>query len=112
VQLPVDDPVPVGAGIHQQDHDLGVLHPPGGAGVLALHPDRIGALLEVAALVDDQHRFVLAQVLDQQPIHKCLGPSAQVGSAKAASDPTPQPLQHLPPAGRIDLVSAVAPATA
>jgi hypothetical protein len=52
------------AGVDQVDRDLGVLHPAGGAGVLALHPHRPGALLEVARLVDDQHRGVLAQVLD------------------------------------------------
>jgi hypothetical protein len=46
--------VPGIAGIHQLDRDLGVLDPPGGAGVLALHPDRLAALLEIAGLVDDQ----------------------------------------------------------
>ena len=39
VQLPVDQRVPARRGIGQVDRDLGVLDPPGGAGVLALHPD-------------------------------------------------------------------------
>src|SRR3954464_12121417 len=36
---------------------------PRGAGVLALHPDRAGALLEIARLVDDQDRARIAEVL-------------------------------------------------
>jgi MmyB-like transcription regulator ligand binding domain len=42
---------------------LGVLDPSSGAGVLALHADRGGALLEIAGLVDDQRRLLVAQVL-------------------------------------------------
>ena len=56
--------MPAAAGVHQVDRDLGVLDPPGGAGVLALDPDRCGALLEVAGLVHHQHRLRIAQVLD------------------------------------------------
>ena len=56
VELAVDHRVPAGAGVGQVDRDLGVLDPPGGAGVLALHPDGVHALLEVAGLVDHQHR--------------------------------------------------------
>jgi hypothetical protein len=56
--------VPSIAGIHQVDGDLGVLDAASGAGVLALDADRGGALLEVAGLVDDQHRLRVAQVLD------------------------------------------------
>lgn len=40
----------------QIHRDLGVLDAPGGAGVLALHPDRMHALLHVAGFVDDQER--------------------------------------------------------
>jgi len=47
VQLPVDQGVPGAAGVHQPDGDLGVLNPAGGAGVLALHPNRRRALLQV-----------------------------------------------------------------
>jgi hypothetical protein len=57
--------VPGIAGVDQVDRDLGVLDPSGGAGVLVLHPNRPGALLEVARLVDDQHGVRLAEVLDQ-----------------------------------------------
>jgi hypothetical protein len=56
--------VPAAAGIHQIDRDLGVLDAPGSAGVLALYPNGSGALLEVAGLVDDQHRLRVAEVLD------------------------------------------------
>ena len=44
IQLPVDHGVPSIAGIDQVDRDLGVLDAAGGAGVLALHPDRGAAL--------------------------------------------------------------------
>jgi hypothetical protein len=57
--------VPGITGIDQVDRDLGVLDPAGSAGVLTLHPDRLAALLEVAGLVDHQHRLGIAQVLDQ-----------------------------------------------
>jgi hypothetical protein len=56
--------MPAAAGVHQGDGDLGVLDPPGGAGVLALHPNRCRPLLEVAGLVHHQHRLRVAQVLD------------------------------------------------
>jgi hypothetical protein len=57
--------VPSVAGVHQVDRDLGVLDASGGAGVLALHLSRLQALLEVAGLVDHQHRLRIAQVLLQ-----------------------------------------------
>ena len=62
------------AGIHQVDGDLGVLDPAGGAGVLALHPHRLAALLEIAGLVDDQHRLGIAEVLDQVGAHVIADP--------------------------------------
>jgi hypothetical protein len=57
--------VPAIAGIHQVDGDLGVLDAAGGAGVLALHPSCLGALLEIPGLVDDQHRIGIAEVLHE-----------------------------------------------
>ena len=56
VQLAVDHPMPSGSCVGQVDGDLGVVDLAGGAGVLATHPHRAGALLEVAGLVDHQHR--------------------------------------------------------
>ena len=50
-------------GVHQVDGDLGVLDPPGGAGVLALAPNGSGALLEIPGLVHHQHRLGIAQML-------------------------------------------------
>jgi hypothetical protein len=46
------------------DRDLGVLDPPGGAGVLALHPDGRVPLLHVAGLVDDEDGLLGAEVTD------------------------------------------------
>jgi hypothetical protein len=69
VQLPVDQGVPNLAGIHQVDRDLGVLDPACGAGVLALHPHRLGALLQVAGLVHDQHRLRIAERLGEIGIY-------------------------------------------
>ena len=53
--------MPARAGVGQVDRDLGVLDPPGGAGVLALDPDRARALLQVAGLVDHQHRVAVSE---------------------------------------------------
>jgi hypothetical protein len=53
--------VPAGCGVGQIDRDLGVLDPSGGAGVLALDPDRRGALLQIAGLVDHQYRVDVAE---------------------------------------------------
>ena len=69
VQLTVDHPVPGRGGIRQVDGDLGVVDLAGGPGVLALHPDRAGALLEVPGLVDHQHRGRVAEVVDQVVAH-------------------------------------------
>jgi hypothetical protein len=49
--------VPGIAGVEEVDGDLGVLDAARGAGVLALHPHRLDALLEIPGLVDDQHRL-------------------------------------------------------
>jgi hypothetical protein len=69
VQLPVDHAVPGTGGIGQVDGDLGVVDLAGGAGVLALHPDRPGALFQIPRLVDHQHRLGVGQVLDQGVTH-------------------------------------------
>jgi hypothetical protein len=65
VQLAVDDPVPGRGGVGQVDGDLGVVDLAGGAAVLATHPHRVGALLEIPGLVDHQHRGRVSQVLQQ-----------------------------------------------
>jgi hypothetical protein len=64
VQLPVDQRMPGRAGVGQEHPDLAVLDPPGGASVLASHPDRLGALLAEPGLIDHQHRSRIAEVLD------------------------------------------------
>jgi hypothetical protein len=99
VQLAVDHPVPSIAGIGQVDGDLGVVDLAGGAGVLASHPHRVGALLAVAGLVDHQHRARVTQVLQQvlaevvadpvvvphRPASRCCIPSGLVSPACSAS---------------------------
>ena len=55
--------MPALGGIDQVDPDLGVLDPAGGAGVLALHPDGVGALLQIAGLVHHQHRVGIGEVI-------------------------------------------------
>jgi site-specific DNA recombinase len=65
VELAVDHAMPGRGGIGQVDGDLGVVELAGGAGVLALDPDRVAALLEIAGLIDHQHRARVAEVLDQ-----------------------------------------------
>jgi hypothetical protein len=49
------------------DRDLGVLDPARGAGVLALNPDGVLALLQIAGLVHDQHRVRFAEVIGDEP---------------------------------------------
>ena len=61
VQLPVDQRPPPWAGVGEEHPDLAVLDPPGGARVLALHPGRLGALLEEPGLIHHQHPARVAQ---------------------------------------------------
>ena len=61
---PVDQRVPGRRGVGQIDRDLGVLDPPGGAGVLALHTHRVDSLLEVSGLVNHQDGVRVAEVVD------------------------------------------------
>jgi hypothetical protein len=62
VQLAVDHPMPSLSCVGQVDGDRGVVDLAGGAGVLTVHPDGVAALLEVAGLVDHQHRGGVSQV--------------------------------------------------
>ena len=52
VELPVDQRVPGRARVGEEYPDLAILDPTGGAGVLALHPGRAGALLQEPGVVD------------------------------------------------------------
>jgi hypothetical protein len=67
VQFPVDQRVPAPARVAEEHRDLAVLHPPRGAGVLALHAGTGGSLLDVAGLVHHEHGIRAAQVLDDVP---------------------------------------------
>jgi hypothetical protein len=64
VDAPVDQRVTVAAREGQEHADLGILDPPGGAGVLALHPDGVHALLQIAGLVDDQDPVWVTELVD------------------------------------------------
>ena len=85
VQLAVDQRVPGRGRIAQVDRDLGVLDPPGRAGVLPLDAGRGGAFLQVTGIVDHQHRVgvayligdVAAQVI-ADPVGVPPGPRQQV----------------------------------
>ncbi len=66
VELAVDHGVADGRGVGQMHRDLGVLDSPGAAGVLALHPHRGGALLQVPGLIDYQHPVAVAEVGDHE----------------------------------------------
>lgn len=66
IQFPVDSRVSARGGVDEVDRDLRVFDPPGRAGVLPLHADRRGALLQVPGLVDDQHRVIVLQLLDDE----------------------------------------------
>jgi site-specific DNA recombinase len=69
VQLPVDQRPPLAAGVGEEDADLAVLDAPGGPRILALHPGRLGALLEEPGLIHHQHPARVAQVLDHIGTH-------------------------------------------
>jgi hypothetical protein len=56
--------VPAPGGVGQIHRDLGVLNPPGGAGVLPLHPDRVLALLQIARLINHEDRIRLGERVD------------------------------------------------
>ena len=66
-------PVPgvpaAGRGVGQEHRDLRVLDPPGRSRVLTLHSDRLGALLQVAGLVDHEHRTRIGQVPGRVSTH-------------------------------------------
>lgn len=66
IQFPVDRRVTARGGVGEVDGDLAVLDASGGAGVLTLDPDCGGALLEIAGLIDDQHRLVVLQMFDDE----------------------------------------------
>jgi hypothetical protein len=63
VQRSIDKCVALAGGVAQIHRDLGVFDATGGAGVLALHPDGVSALLQITGLVDDEHRLGRTEVL-------------------------------------------------
>ena len=69
VQLPVDQRVPGRRGVAEKYFDLAVLHPARRPGVLPLHAGAGRALLQVAGLIDHQHRIRAAKMLDHVSAH-------------------------------------------
>src|SRR3954469_2764607 len=61
---PVDQSLPVAAGIGQEHANLTVLDPPRRARILACDPDRVLALLQEPGLVDHQHAVAIAERRD------------------------------------------------
>ena len=64
VHSTVDEGVSAWGGVGQIHRDLGVLDTPRGAGVLALHPDRMQPLLHIPCLIEDQYRAGVAEGVD------------------------------------------------
>src|SRR3954454_16035161 len=75
VESAVDQRPTMAAGVAKENADLAVLDAPRRAGVLAVDPGRLGALLEKARLIQHQDRVVVTQVLDHigpQIIAECI----------------------------------------
>ena len=95
------------AGVGQEDSDLRVLDPPGGASVLTSDPCRMLAFLEEASLVEDQGRLGVVHRLDDispQVVADLVG--VPVGSAEQMLDGVRAPRR---PARRVARRSCVAP---
>ncbi len=58
--------MPERGGIGKVHGDLTVRDASGGAGGLALHTHRVHPLLQVAGLIHDQYRVLVAQLLDDE----------------------------------------------
>jgi len=56
--------MPPWRGVGQEHRDLRVLDPFRSAGVLPLHPDRLGALLHIPGLIDHQHRTRMTKMIN------------------------------------------------
>lgn len=85
----VDQRVPAPTGIAEKHPDLRVLDPASGAGALALHPDRLHALLQIPRLVDDQYRLRVTEPVDD---HR---PYAIADSVGVPHRPIQQPLHRV-----------------
>lgn len=55
--------MPALPGVDEVDTDLGVLDPASSPGVLPLHPNGMGALLQITSLINHQHRAGIGQVI-------------------------------------------------
>jgi hypothetical protein len=90
VQGAVNERVTAVGGVGEVDGDLGILDAAGGAGVLALHPDRVGALLQIPGLINlcgCPHRWIYADTATmprnwQAPVRGVLAESALSGLAR------------------------------
>jgi len=67
VDPPAGQRAPGWGGVAEEHADLGVLDPPGGAAVLALHAHRSGALLQQPGLIGDQHASRVAELGSHEP---------------------------------------------
>ncbi len=61
-------------GVGRVDRDLRVLDPARGTDLLAVHPDRRGALLQVPGLVDHEHRARIGEVVQHVAAYVVPGP--------------------------------------
>jgi len=60
----IESDMPLGVGIAEEDANLAVGHLAEGAAVLSRHPNRVGALLGKAGLIDDENALGTAQFPD------------------------------------------------
>ena len=65
IERPVDQGMAMTTGIAEKHPDLAVFNPAGRAGILALHADRLGPLLEKARFIKHQNSLVITQMLDR-----------------------------------------------
>jgi hypothetical protein len=107
VQRAVEKRVSPRGGGGQIDRHLSILDPTGGAGVLPLHTNAVHALLHVPALIDDQDRLGVAEVVDHiaaqvvpdrvgdplRPRQQMLQPVRGRRSAVLGDRPTVLPIQ-------------------
>ena len=80
------------ARISQKDADLRVLDPPGGAGVLALHADRLRALPEVSGFVNHEHGAGVAEVVGAAELRERPQVPGLAGEAVQVDQPLVDPV--------------------
>jgi hypothetical protein len=110
IQRPIHQRMPLvrlTAGVGQVDRDLRTLDPPRGAGVLALHPDRGGALLQVPGLIDQQDPAARRAGTPPSPArHAAPDPHPTTPRTTTAASPAGRPHRHARPGSNSSCAAA------